>query len=205
MFEHLPPGEDTSGLQVMFERSRRRILSVLDDALLLGEIDVNGEQFKSSTVCLDEALRSAIENATAFAERRNVTIRPPERGLGFVSGDSGLLLRAFGALLEAAVKFCMGGGEVRMSHYPMRDFREVIIESDGWNIPEAVLPKFFDLLSIGEAITPGGDLGLGLPMASRILSLFGDSVRVVNLDDPPGIRLTVRLRRSFPKRASIIY
>jgi hypothetical protein len=58
------------------------------------------------------------------------------------------------------------------------------------------MAKFFDIFSIGEAITPGGDLGLGPPVAYRILSLFGASVGVANLDHLRGIRLTVSLKPS---------
>jgi hypothetical protein len=59
-------------------------------------------------------------------------------------------------------------------------------------IPNAALAKFFDIFSIGDAITPGGDLGLRPPVASRILSLFGASVSVANRD-AAGIRLTISL------------
>jgi K+-sensing histidine kinase KdpD len=55
------------------------------------------------------------------------------------------------------------------------------------------MPRFFDLLSIEEAITPGGDLGLGPAVAYRILALFGASVAVANRDQS-GIRLTISLK-----------
>jgi two-component system sensor histidine kinase/response regulator len=44
--------DENSEFQGLFERSRRRILSILDDALLMTQIDVNGEQFRSVSVCL---------------------------------------------------------------------------------------------------------------------------------------------------------
>jgi hypothetical protein len=52
------------------------------------------------------------------------------------------------------------------------------------------LAKFFDIFSIGEAIVPGGDLGLGPPVAYRIFLLLGASISVANRN-PPGIRLTI--------------
>jgi K+-sensing histidine kinase KdpD len=52
------------------------------------------------------------------------------------------------------------------------------------------LLRFFDLFSLSEASTPAGDLGLGPPVASQILSLFGASVSVTN-QDPAGIRFTI--------------
>jgi C4-dicarboxylate-specific signal transduction histidine kinase len=42
-------------------------------------------------------------------------------------------------------------------------------------------------------MTPGGDLGLAPALAFRILSLFGGSVSVANIE-PPGIRLTISLQ-----------
>jgi hypothetical protein len=55
------------------------------------------------------------------------------------------------------------------------------------------LPRFFDVFGIDQAITPDGDLGLGPPVAFRILSLFGGAATVQNLRDPSGIRLSVKL------------
>jgi len=49
------------------------------------------------------------------------------------------------------------------------------------------------VFSIAEAITPGGDLGLAMPVAQRILALFGGSVAVEN-EEQSGIRLTVSLQ-----------
>ena len=50
MLEDIPATEENNELQEMFEESRRRILSILDDALLLTQIDVSGEQFRSAPV-----------------------------------------------------------------------------------------------------------------------------------------------------------
>jgi K+-sensing histidine kinase KdpD len=74
------------------------------------------------------------------------------------------------------------------------------METYGKTIPTPALAKFFDLFSIGEAITPGGDLGLSAPVACRILSLFDASVSVANLN-PSGIRLTISLKSAAPNHA----
>ncbi|MHB8475842.1 MAG: hypothetical protein ACYDBZ_06100 [Steroidobacteraceae bacterium] len=59
-------------------------------------------------------------------------------------------------------------------------------------ISSTAMPKFFDVFSSGESLTPRGDLGLGPAVARRILCLFGGSVSVENLE-PAGIRLTISL------------
>ncbi len=184
-------------LQEMFQQSRRRILSILDDALLLAQIDVSGEKFRSALVSLSTTLNRAIESAAAFAESRRVTLNPLSADMELVLGDGDLLVRALHALLETAVKFSEEGGVVRLAREVLPDSLRVVIESHGRTIPSPAIARFFDLFAIGEASTPGGDLGLGPPMACRILSLFGASVSVANRDRS-GIRLTVSLRRCCP-------
>jgi two-component system, sensor histidine kinase and response regulator len=189
----MPFTDENLELEGLFQRSRRRILSILDDALLLGEIDVNSQQFRSAPVSLHAVLTRAIERTSEFAKSRSVNLTPPWASLDQVLGEEDLLVRAMHALLETAVKFSGNGLPVRISPDPASVSPSVIIESQGSIIPEHALPRFFDLFSIAKAIVPGGDLGLGPPMAYRILALFGASVGVRNLE-PPGIRFTVLLK-----------
>jgi two-component system, sensor histidine kinase and response regulator len=193
ILEDMPSTEENKELQLMFECSRLRILSLLDDALLLTQIHVKGEKFRSAPVSLQVVLNRAIESATEFAESRHVTLSPAPAGLELVLGHEDLLVRALQALLQTAVRFSIEGETVRLSREFSSDSPRLIIESHGRSIPNSALGRFFDLLSIGEAITPGGDLGVGPALAHRILSLFGGSVSVANRDTS-GIGLTVCLK-----------
>jgi CheY-like chemotaxis protein len=192
--------EENSELQGVFERSRRRILSILDDALLLSRIDVKRDQFGSVPVSLCAALIRAIEKATEFADSRHVEFAMPSANLDLVVGDEDLLVRAFQALLETAVMFSEEGETVRLAHEVVADSLRVIIESHGRTISTTALPKFFEIFSVEETLTPGGDLGLGPAVAYRILSLFGASVSVTNRDSS-GIRLTISLKKAAKKAA----
>jgi K+-sensing histidine kinase KdpD len=184
---------ENNELRVMFEESRRRIVSILDDALLLGEIDVSSDRFRSGPVSLSAVLNRAIERTTEFAQSRRVMLAPLPACRDLVLGDEDLLVKALHSLLETAVKFSEEGGTVRLAREVDSDSLRVIIESRGKTIPNPAVAQFFDLLAIGEASTPGMDLGLGPPVASRILSLFGASISVTNRD-PSGIRLTISLK-----------
>ena len=188
------PLEDRNELRNMFEQSRQRMLSLLDDALLLTQIDVDAEKFRSAPVSLNVALDRAVERTIAFADMRHVTLQPVPLELGQVRGEEDLLVRAFHALLETAVKFSEEGGSIRLAREVVPNSLRVIIESRGRTIPKSAIAKFFDIFSICEAISPGGDLGLSAPVASRILALFGSTVTVANRE-PSGIRLTVEFER----------
>jgi DNA-binding response OmpR family regulator len=189
MLEDLPVDEESNRLRDLFDRSRRRILAIIDDALLLAQIDLSAEHPGTSRVPLSKALAIAIGKAGEFAKSRRVTLGPPLAGLALIEAEEELLVRAFQALLETAVKFSSEGETVRLASEP----GAITIEGHGLSIPEAALGKFFDIFSIGQAITPGGDLGLGPPVAQRIFALFGAQVLVANLETVAGIRLTVEV------------
>ena len=193
ILEMISSTNENKELRGLFERSRRRLLSIVDDALLLTEIDVNREQFRSVPVCLSDALGYAIRGTAAFAAARHVTLGPPPADPDLVVADECLLVRALQALLETAVKFSKEGETVGLAREVVPGSVRLIVESHGRAIPISAMPRFFDLLSIEEAITPGGDLGLGPAVAYRILALFGASVAVANRDQS-GIRLTISLK-----------
>ncbi len=201
IFDGMPISEENSELQDLFERSRARILSILDDALLLTQIDVTGDKFHTAPLSLAEVLELAVASATAFANSRQVTFSRAFVGGGLVVGHKDLLARALRALLEAAVKFSEDGYIVSLSTDVVDDSPTVKIESHGRTIPSPAIENFFRIFSIGEATTPGGDLGLGPALAFRILSLFNASVTVANRD-PSGIRLTISLLNAASKSGS---
>ena len=203
ILDRSPSTPENNELQAVFERSRRRILSILDDALLLTEIDVEGKPVQSAPFALDAALSRAMESAAAFAESRRVTLAPLSAEHSLVVGDEALLVRALHSLLETAVKFSEPGAMVRLAREVDADEIRIVIESEGRTIPESAVPEFFELFSIGEAITPGGDLGIAPALAYRILCLFGASVTVANRN-PSGIRLTISLKRAAPPRPIVV-
>ena len=77
ILEDMSTMEGNAELEAIFRESRQRMLSILDDALLLTQIDVNGQQFRSAPVCLPAALRQAIEQTTEFSASHGVTLNRP--------------------------------------------------------------------------------------------------------------------------------
>ena len=194
VLDQLDDSADGAELREMFELSRQRMLTILDDALLLTEIEVASDSFASEAADVMATLRGAVEGAAVFAHSRGVELElEPGAECGVVAKRD-LLLKAMQALLETAVKFSKAGDVVRVQCQPGPHGVRVLIRGAG-RIPESAIANFFQVFSIGEAITPGGDLGLGPPVSQRILSLFGASIVVQNLE-PSGIQLTVTLKNA---------
>jgi DNA-binding response OmpR family regulator len=179
-------GSQDAGLRQMFDQSRQRILSILDDAMLLTHIDVKGEEFNLRPVLLRAVLERSQEKVAELAGCRQVTVSAAPMNGDMVVANEELLERAIYSLLETAVKFSAKGEPVQIAY----DGREMVFDTKGKTIPAGLLPKFFDLFALGEASTAAGDIGLGPAVACRILSLFGATTKIENRM-PSGIRLTI--------------
>lgn len=176
-----------------FNRCREKILTIVTDSLLLTQIDVRADDLVRKPTVLGEALAHARDHCLEFARSSRVEIGPCPVLFETVVGDAELLTRAFEALLETGVRFSKPGSVMSFSASASDSGVVLALETAGLAIPEDLLPRFFDVLAIAEAIFPGGDLGLRPAVAERIIALFGGSVAVENLV-PAGIRLVVRLK-----------
>jgi two-component system, sensor histidine kinase and response regulator len=185
-----PEAEELRGL---FEDSSRRILAIVENALLLTQIEVEGEQFAWEHVLLATVVDCAMGHAVEFARARRVNLEAEAAPTVSILGTEDLLVKAVQALLEMAIRFSEAGETVRLACHPLANATQITIQSNGPRIPDPLLVKFFDLFSIGEASSPVGDIGLGPPLAYRILSLFGGAVTIVN-QNPSGMLITVSLR-----------
>ncbi|MCY2988978.1 MAG: response regulator [Planctomycetota bacterium] len=184
---------DTADWAKMYDVSRRRLITLIDDALLLTKIGVDAETGATPSCRLGDALNSARAAASPLAETRGVQVAPAPPNSGQVRGTQNYLARALQSLLETAIKFAHAGTTVRLTEATAPGEISVFIETQGGTIPPAVLPRFFDLLAVSESFIGVDALGLGPPLAERIVTLYGGTVSVENLA-PSGIRLLVCLK-----------
>lgn len=193
LFDENETDPDRRELMNMFNASRSTMMKILDDALLLTQIEVSGDTFSSQTTPLDFILDSAIASVKKTAQPGGIAILPKSPCPGIdVQGDSNLLVKAFSSLLETAVKFS-AGEPVAVVCTCSEKTVEIAISAKGRTIPADMLADFFDVFSASRPIAGVGDLGLGLPVAERIISLFDGSVAVRN-EVPAGVSFIVRCR-----------
>ena len=195
-----PATMECNRLKELYRESRRRLLTIMEDALLLARIDLQGGASSSKPISLQNILKPAIEKAEVFAKFRKVTVDTAPAPSGTVLGDTALLIKAFQALLETAVKLSVTGQRVRIACEPGPSQTRCVVVTRGWSIRPELLPRFFGVFTISETIVPGGDLGLGPPVAERIIRLFGGTVTVENRE-PSGVRLIITLKSAPPEAA----
>ncbi len=190
-------GPALAAYEGMYEASRRSLMTLIDDALLLTQIGSNADDGVREQSDLGPLLDVARGQAMGLAVSRQVRLGAVPAGLRPVTGSTEYLTRAMQSLLETAVKLAQGGSTVRLATTPDPDEVGLSIETEGREVPVEALPGFFDLLAQARSIAPGGDLGLGPALAERIVSLYGGQVSVENVRGV-GVRLLVQFKAADP-------
>ena len=200
-FAEFPNYPRMAEYQKLFEDSRQRLLLFVEDALLLSNMQIKEGHFADSSSPLDAVLAAALKTCHPSANAHEVRMNAAPKGLGQVLGDSYFLTCAVIRLIETGIKFSRPGSEVVVSACPLEYEVLLIIHARGYSIPEQNLPRFFEVLAIGKAITPRGDLGLSAAVASQIINLLGGRLEISNTS-PAGIEIKAYLPRHAPVKTS---
>jgi len=161
-------------------QSLDRLHKIIKQALLLTDIKNAYELFSAEKIPLDILLSTAINRCESFAHHRKVSITPLQPTHQWIKADDGLFVQALDALISTAIKFSHEGKAIVFHCEPEQHYCILNIEADGLSIPDEYMDNFFDVLSIANPITPGGDLGLEPPVADQILQMFSAYVEVKN-------------------------
>jgi signal transduction histidine kinase len=109
-------------------------------------------------------------------------------GLPLVSMDMDRLTQAFINIMKNGMQSMERGGILRIETHPHRDRMEVIISDTGAGIPPEQMDKIFNYYYT----TKEGGVGLGLPIAHRIIEAHGGQLKVESRVGS-GTRVTVTL------------
>jgi two-component system sensor histidine kinase/response regulator len=193
LLDGLPRTDENLELNGMFEASRKRILRLLDDSLLLTQIDVEGQKFQAAPVAFRKVLGQALDRSSQLAQERGVIIEATTASECSVIGNERLLATALHALIDAGLRFVTPGNSLRVWDEVSDGEVRLLIEGHGQTIPPELTEQFFNPFSFNESSIAGVDLGLGPVVAHRILALFGGTASVRNLDGS-GICLSASIK-----------
>lgn len=175
-----------------------RMARTIDDLLELSKIEMGGEMV-ASRVDLGEVATEAAERASSLAHQSGIEI-VVNRAAGDVSviGDSHQLVSAVGNLVDNAVKYSDGRGNVVVSVNPQQDSVEISVSDRGIGIPASSLDRIFERFyrvdrSRGRST---GGTGLGLSIVRHIVHNHGGEVNVSSREGEGSV-FVLRLPRDF--------
>lgn len=166
------------------EHSGGRLQGLVDNLLAMSTLQGGFALERLSRTDLSGVLGRAAASLLPMARANNVHLSTDiERVAIIVDADRGQLQRAFGHLIENAIKFTPSRGIVRiMAEDPFDGRIEVRITDTGMGIPRDDIPRlftrFFRAGNAHSAATPGA--GLGLSIAKGIIEAHGGEIAVTS-------------------------
>jgi signal transduction histidine kinase len=174
-----------------------RMTRLVDDLFELSRINAGALNLSISTVPLGEVVSDVVAATAAIAQARRIRLITSHSGWPVVNASEPELARVVANLLLNAVRYTPEDGTVRISGGRDRDRVWLEVADTCGGIPEADLPRVFDVAFRGErARTPGatGEAavgGLGLAIVRGLVEAHGGQVRVDNITG--GCRFVVHL------------
>ncbi|MFN0070389.1 MAG: sensor histidine kinase [Chloroflexota bacterium] len=153
-----------------------RMSRLVNDLLLLARADA-GAHLQLGPVDLVPVLRSAVREARFLSD--GVAVRLEDvPGEVWVNGDPDRLTQILLILLDNAVKYTPGGGQVMVSASLDGERVRVAVRDTGVGISTDELPRVFDRFFRGDRARPTDGAGLGLSIARWIADEHRGTIRI---------------------------
>ncbi|MBN1146420.1 MAG: cyclic nucleotide-binding domain-containing protein [Anaerolineales bacterium] len=175
-------------------RNLQEIVALVNDILFVQEMDLILPSFEPTN--LKEVLLAVVEKYAARVHENEVELLVQIPDLPSTPGDARSLQRAFGAILDNAVKFSYPGGKVEVLAGEESGQVWVEVRDYGVGIPADILPRIFDRFfhidQIEGRLYRGA--GLGLSIARQVIEQHHGKIEVQS-ELGSGTRVKVTLDR----------
>lgn len=167
---------------------------LIEQLMFLARADSGAETLHFTATNVAEVLREACHQGVALAEAKQIAFQEQiPAGSMWIQGDATSLRRLFLILIDNAVKYTPGGGQVEVSlqrngHYAIAEVRDT-----GIGISDADLPNVFERFYRADKARTRelGGVGLGLSIGRWITEVHAGTVEVRS---SPGRGSTFQIR-----------
>jgi PAS domain S-box-containing protein len=189
------PARQVDSLGIM-QRQVAQLERLVEDLVDLTRVQVGKLRLACRTVTLQDVLAEAMENCRGSADGKGVALDSVFPPIAIeVQVDPQRLLQVVVNLLNNAIKFTPGGGQVWLTCSTDQTHFLVQVNDNGMGISAQLLPRIFEAFTqASEADSHRGDgLGIGLAVVKEIVSLHGGTVEVRSEGPGKGSEFIVRI------------
>ncbi len=181
-----------------------RINKIVDHLLELSAVEKLQRLEETASLDLTKTVAQVAQAFEAAFETHHLRVETNLEDHAEIVGDSFLLTRAIGNVIQNAIDFSPELGLVTINLTRNKGYYELEILDEGPGIPNFALGKIFDrFFSMPRPKSSKKSSGLGLAFVKEIVDLHGGSVKVENRAEG-GARalLLFKVRTNFTERSS---
>lgn len=172
----LAEGERSEYLSII-DQQTDRLSRLIDDLLLVTRVETGQMLKRRVRLSLESVLRRVTEELAYDPNRHTIELDAPNV---FVSGDPDRLVDIFAHLLQNALKYSPGGGQVSVIAREEDGRTVVTVRDRGIGIEDEHIPLIFDRFYRVEsdATSSVGGSGLGLFLVNSLVRAHGGTIEV---------------------------
>lgn len=183
----------------IIRKEAARLESIINDFLDFARLETGRLKLNFSATDLDKELLELVEALDPRFNKAGITLRISFKDkLPIIQADASHLRRAFGNLLENALKYSPSGTTVTLHSEETNSELLVRVEDQGMGIAPEELPFIFDMFYRARGQEPGMGHGLGLAGVEAIVRGHGGRVMVAS-EVGQGSVFTVALPKEQPE------
>lgn len=160
------------------DRNTVRLLSLVEDFLLVAQMDDSEFELDETEFDLVELLAEAVESAQPIADKRHITLRAARPATLQLTGDRGRLTQVIDNLLSNALKFTPEGGEVTVDTVGSNGNVRLVVADTGVGMRPDEVSRLFERFYRTDAATMQAiqGSGLGLSISKTIVEAHGGTI-----------------------------
>lgn len=194
--------ERRRNLTEMMTRQIVRMSKLLEQLLDISRVISGKVELSDELVDLADVIRSAIETVMPLLETHHhklTVVLPPKNKSALVKGDSVRLTQVVENLLTNAAKYTNEGGLIDVKLEQDLDSFRIVVLDNGIGMKSDLLPHIFEVFTQAPRTLDRakGGLGLGLPLAQRLVEMHGGRVTATSPGLGHGSEFVVTLPRSI--------
>lgn len=187
-------------VRAIIERQVQSIGRLVDDLLDVARFQTGRLELRRENLDLGRLVEDAVgESRPAAVARKHELTVIGHGASSSVHGDPVRLVQVVSNLLSNAIKYTEPGGRIVVEWGAVSGQAFIRVTDSGRGIPEALLPKIFDMF-VQERVqgSGAGGLGLGLGLAKRLVELHGGRMQATSAGANTGATFEVQLPLAAP-------
>jgi signal transduction histidine kinase len=172
----------------VLSREIKRLQSMVDEMLTLGQAQVGKTELDRTTLDLTVVAREIVSSSERLARSRGQMLRlRVDPSCPLVSGDPEMLKQAIANLVSNAVQYTPRGGRISLTVEPRfrggRSWATVTVADSGYGISQEELEHIFEAFYRGRAarVSEASGMGLGLTISRKVVETHGGTVDAQSL------------------------
>jgi PAS domain S-box-containing protein len=180
MEEALPGEDELAPVLSVAQRSSRRLSRLIDSLLDIDHLETGEAVLDRQPVSIPALVDEAIAEVSPVAEAKGhrLEVQAVDGSLPEVEADEGMIRRVIINLLENAVKYTPGGGEIRLSADRGEGEVRIGVEDTGPGISQKDRKRIFDKFARIHHKGRAKGLGLGLAFCRLAVEAHGGKIWV---------------------------